>query len=373
MTVAPPLAVLAEVTHRCSMRCAYCSNPLSLEPATHELDPQTWCRVLGEAAALGVLQVHFSGGEPAARLDLPLLVAHAASLGLYTNLITSGVLLDRDAVRRLADAGLEHVQLSIQDTDASAGERIGGLSGAHRRKLEAATLIREASLALTVNAVIHRHNASRVGDMIELALALGASRIEIAHAQYYGWALANRAALLPSREQVAFTTRLVEEARIELAGRLVIDYVVPDYHARLPKGCMGGWGRRFLMVDPRGRALPCHAAATIPGMSLPSVREAGLEEIWYESAAFNRFRGIGWMPEPCASCDRREIDWGGCRCQALALAGDAAAADPVCHKSPAHHRIEEIVGAISASAPTGSAAQPLVYRGRRHQSSSVAP
>lgn len=378
MTAAPPLAVLAEITHHCPMRCAYCSNPLSLEPASHELDTQTWCRVLGEATALGVLQVHFSGGEPTARPDLALLVAHAASLGLYTNLITSGVLLDRDAVRRLADAGLEHVQLSIQDTDASAGEWIGGLSGAHRRKLDAAALVSEAGLALTVNAVIHRHNAGRVGEMIELALALGASRIEIAHTQYYGWALVNRVALLPSREQVAFATRVVEEARSRLAGRLVIDYVVPDYHARLPKACMGGWGRRFLMVDPRGRALPCHAGATIPGMTFASVLEAGLEDIWYESAAFNRFRGTGWMPEPCASCDRREIDWGGCRCQALALAGDASTTDPVCHKSPAHHRVEEIVAAIPVSGPTGgavsgptSAARPLVYRGRRPQSSRV--
>jgi pyrroloquinoline quinone biosynthesis protein E len=360
MTIAPPLALLAELTHRCSMRCVYCSNPLALEPSSRELPTAVWKRVLSEAADLGVLQVHFSGGEPTARADLADLVAHAATNGLYANLITSGVLLDRPRVQALAAAGLEHVQLSIQDVDAGPAERIGGLAQAHARKLDVARWVKEAGLALTINAVVHRSNVARVGGMIELALALGAGRIEIAHVQYYGWALVNRAALLPTRQQLDEATRTVAAARAALAGCLVIDYVIPDYHARLPKACMGGWGRRFLNLDPAGRVLPCHAATTIPGMTFETVLDGSLAQIWESSAAFNRFRGTNWMPEPCASCDRREIDWGGCRCQALALTGDAAATDPVCHKSPFHDRI-----AAMADAGPASPEATTVYRGDR--------
>jgi pyrroloquinoline quinone biosynthesis protein E len=360
MTIAPPLAILAEVTHRCPMRCVYCSNPLALEPASRELPTAVWKRVLEEAADLGALQVHFSGGEPTARDDLPELVAHATACGLYANLITSGVLVGRSDMQSLADAGLEHVQLSIQDADATAGERIGGLAHAHARKLEAARWVVDAGLALTINAVVHRGNVGRVGAMIELAVSLGARRIEIAHVQYYGWALVNRAALLPTREQLDQATRTVQAARAALAGNVVIDYVVPDYHARLPKACMGGWGQRFLNIDPAGRVLPCHAATTIPGMTFETVPARRLADIWEHSPAFDRFRGTAWMPEPCGSCDRRELDWGGCRCQALALTGDAAATDPVCHKSPHHARIEALADAESLS--TG---RTLVYRGGR--------
>jgi PqqA peptide cyclase len=360
MTPAPPLALLAEITHRCPMRCVYCSNPLALEPASRELPTTVWTRVLEEAADLGVLQVHFSGGEPTARADLPELIAYASRCGLYTNLITSGILLDRAGVHTLADAGLEHVQLSIQDVDAAPAERIGGLAGAHRRKLALAGWVKEAGLALTVNAVVHRGNAARVSAMIDLAVALGAGRTEIAHVQYYGWALLNRAALLPTREQLEETTRVVEAARQGLAGRLAIDYVVADYHARLPKACMGGWGQRFLNVDPTGRVLPCHAATTIPDMTFETVLDASLAHIWEHSAAFNRFRGTAWMPQPCAGCPRREVDWGGCRCQALALTGDAAATDPVCHKSPHHARIEAL-----ANAESTSAVESFLYRGDR--------
>ena len=326
-TVPPPFAMLAEVSHRCPMRCVYCSNPLALEPASRELDTGTWRRVFEEAADLGVLQVHFSGGEPMVRKDLVELVDHATRRGLYANLITSAVLLDRERLARLVDAGIEHVQISFQDIDAAEGDRIGGLADAHRKKLAAARHVTEAGLPLTVNAVVQRYNASRVAAFIDLAVELGAGRLEVANVQYYGWGLLNRAALMPSRAQLDEMTAVVEAARERLAGVLTIDYVIPDYYARMPKSCMGGWARQFLNVDPAGRVLPCHAATTIPGMTFDTVHDRHLADIWQYSEAFNRFRGTAWMPEPCVSCEHREVDWGGCRCQALALTGDAAATD----------------------------------------------
>ena len=332
--IGPPLALLAELSHRCPLRCPYCSNPLELERAGAELDTETWQRVLSEAAKLGVLQVHFSGGEPLVRRDLPALVRHANEVGLYSNLITSGVLLDRTRLGELVAAGLEHVQLSFQDTEAASADRIAGLPQAHEKKLAVAALIREAGLPLTVNAVMHRQNLDRLPQMIDLAVALGAGRLEVAHVQYYGWALANRRALLPTAAQLDRATEIVDATRARLKGVLVIDYVVPDYYARRPKACMGGWGRQFLNISPAGKVLPCHAAESLPGFHFPSVAEAGLAEIWYRSEAFNRFRGTAWMPEPCHSCERREIDWGGCRCQAFALTGDAARTDPACALAP---------------------------------------
>lgn len=332
--VAPPLALLAELTHRCPLRCPYCSNPLELERASAELDQAAWERVLSEAASLGCLQVHFSGGEPLARRDLAALVRHANAAGLYSNLITSGVLLERARLAELVEAGLEHVQLSFQDAEPGSADRIAGLADAHRRKLAAAALVREAGLPLTVNAVMHRQNLERLPAMIELALSLGAKRLEVAHVQYYGWALANRGMLLPTLTQLERASALVEEARTRLKGVLVIDYVVPDYYARRPKACMGGWGRQFLNISPAGKVLPCHAAESLPGFDFPSVKTASLADIWYRSEAFNRFRGTDWMPEPCHSCERREIDWGGCRCQAYALTGDAARTDPACALAP---------------------------------------
>ena len=338
--IAPPLALLAEVTHRCPLQCPYCSNPLELTRASEEMETQEWLRVLDEAAKLGVLQVHFSGGEPTARRDLAALIRRATERGLYTNLITSGVLTDARQLADYAQAGLRHVQLSFQDSEATNGDRIGGLAGGHAKKLAFAAEVRGAGLPLTLNFVVHRQNLARLEDMIGMALALDAQRIEIAHVQYYAWALVNRDAFLPSREELDAATRLVEAARARLKGVLAIDYVVPDYHAVRPKSCMNGWGRQFLNVTPSGRVLPCHAAETIPGIDFPSVRSSALAEIWYRSAAFNAFRGTSWMPEPCRSCDRREIDWGGCRCQAFALTGDAARADPVCALAPDHHLVE---------------------------------
>jgi pyrroloquinoline quinone biosynthesis protein E len=307
--------------------------------------------VLGEAATLGVLQVHFSGGEPLVRRDLAELVRHAAEVGLYGNLITSGIHLDAGRLKELVEAGLEHVQLSFQDSDSASGDRIAGLAGSQEAKRIAASLVREAGLPLTVNAVVHRQNLDCLEEIIELAVALGADRLEVAHVQYYGWALRNRAALLPIREQLDAATATVEAARTRLAGIMVIDYVVPDYYAHRPKACMGGWGRRFLNVTPAGKILPCHAAETLPGLDFPTVTEASLSEIWYRSAAFERFRGTGWMPEPCRSCDRREIDWGGCRCQAYALTGDAARTDPACALAPDHGLLIEVRQDASEAAP----------------------
>jgi pyrroloquinoline quinone biosynthesis protein E len=331
------MGLIAELTHRCPLQCPYCSNPLALEPATAELDTVTWQRVMDEAAALGVLQMHFTGGEPMARRDHVALIRHAAGLGLYTNLITSGVTLDDRAMAALMEAGIDHIQLSFQDIDPAENDRTGAHPGAFTRKQAAAARIREAGLPLTLNFVLHRNNVARAAAMITFAEQQGAARLELAHVQYYGWGLRNRAALLPSRAQLDACTDLVDDARARLRGQMVIDYVVPDYHASRPKACMGGWAQRIMNISPAGLAMPCHAAETLPGFSFPSVRDHDLAWIWAQADAFTRFRGTAWMPEPCRSCDRREIDWGGCRCQAFALLGDAALTDPACELSPDHH------------------------------------
>ncbi len=341
----PPLALLAELTHRCPLKCPYCSNPLALEKASAELSTEDWKRVLSEAAELGVLQIHLSGGEPMARRDLPELVRHAAAVGLYTNLITSGVMINAASLKALADAGLDHVQLSFQDADTASAERIGGYVGGQAKKIAAAGIVKAAGLPLTTNFVVHRQNLDRLEAMIALGEVVGSGRMEIAHAQYYGWGLLNRDALLPTREQLDRATEIVEAARVRLKGQVTIDYVVPDYHAARPKPCMSGWGARFINISPAGKALPCHAAETLPGMTFPSVRESRLADIWNSSDAFQRFRGTAWMPEPCQGCELREIDWGGCRCQAFALTGNAAATDPVCDRSPDHGLVLEALGA----------------------------
>lgn len=347
---APPMGLIAELTHRCPLQCAYCSNPLSLDAPRSELSTDEWKRVLDQAAAIGILQVHFTGGEPMARPDLVDLVAHAAAAGLYTNIITSGVLLSNVAMAALLRAGIDHIQLSFQDVLPDKADRIGGYRGGHAKKLEAARRIREAGLPLTANFVIHRQNTDRVAEMIALGEDLGAERMEIAHTQYYGWALLNRDALMPSLDQLEHVNQVVAAARERLKGRIAIDYVIPDYHAARPKACMGGWGNRFINISPSGKALPCHAAETLPGFTFPSVRDETLVRIWEGSDAFLRFRGTEWMPDPCRSCDRREVDWGGCRCQAFAIAGDAALTDPACHRSPDHHLMAQAVAAAAGSA-----------------------
>jgi PqqA peptide cyclase len=337
-----PLGLLAELTHRCPLGCPYCSNPLALDARENELDTAAWLRVFREAADLGVLQVHLSGGEPGARRDLVDIAAGAHAAGLYTNLITSAVGITNETMAALARAGLDHAQISIQNSDPASADRIAGYTGAFARKRALAVEVVRQKLPLTVNAVVHRANIDRIADLVDLALALGASRIEIAHVQYYGWALKNRAALMPSREQVERAATAVAELRARHHGRIVIDAVVPDYYARYPKPCVGGWGRRSLNVTPAGKVLPCHAAESIPGLQFWNVRERSLADIWASSPAFNAFRGSAWMKEPCASCPRRELDFGGCRCQAFALTGDARATDPVCHLAPDHARVAQL-------------------------------
>jgi pyrroloquinoline quinone biosynthesis protein E len=337
-----PLGLLAELTHRCPLGCPYCSNPLALESRADELNTATWARVFKEAAALGVLQVHLSGGEPGARRDLPEITRAAHNAGLYTNLITSAIGITKETLGKLSDAGLDHVQISIQDSEAASADRIAGYKGAYKRKAALADEVVRLKIPLTVNAVMHRANIDHVEEMVDLALKLGAKRVEIAHVQYYGWALKNRAQLMPTREQVERAVKAVERLRKEHHGQIVIDAVVPDYYARFPKACVGGWGRRSLNVTPSGKVLPCHAAESIPGLEFWNVREHALADIWDNSPSFMAFRGTDWMQEPCRSCPKREEDFGGCRCQAFALTGDARATDPVCHLSPRHAMVAEL-------------------------------
>jgi pyrroloquinoline quinone biosynthesis protein E len=357
-SIEPPIGLLAELSHRCPLRCGYCSNPIELVGKKAELSTEDWRAVLREAASLGVLQVHFSGGEPTIRGDLEALIETARDLDLYTNLITSGVLLDRARLQSLDRAGLDHLQLSFQDVNSEPADAYGGYAGGHERKLEVAGWTRALDIPLTLNAVIHRGNIERAGEFIALAEELDAHRIEIANVQYNGWATRNLDSLLPRPEQLQQLEATVESARERLAGRLLIDFVPPDYYARRPKACMEGWGRRFLNVSPSGRVLPCHSAETIPGMTFERVGERTLEEIWYRSDSFQRFRGEAWMSPACRSCEFREEDFGGCRCQALAIAGDAAATDPVCERSPHRAAIDRKIEQALASDSA-----PYLYRG----------
>lgn len=337
-----PLAVLAELTHRCPLQCAYCSNPVELEAASRELSTKDWLRIIDELAEIGVLQIHFSGGEPTVRKDLVQLVQHASARGLYSNLITSAVMLSRDKLEALADAGLNHVQISVQGAQAALADRVGGFKNGHAKKIEVAAWVRELDLPLTINAVMHRQNLAQLPQIIDLAVELQADRIEVASVQYYGWALKNRAALMPSREQIEAATATVTAARARLKGILEIDYVVPDYYAARPKQCMGGWGRQFFTISPSGKVLPCHAAESITSLEFDGLTgNKSLRWIWEHSDALNLYRGTDWMPEPCRSCDFKEIDFGGCRCQAFALTGNAANADPACAKSSHHARLFE--------------------------------
>jgi len=351
MTVPPPpVAMLAELTHRCPLACPYCSNPVELLRKDGELDTATWADVFRQAADLGVLQLHLSGGEPASRPDLAELTQAAGEAGLYTNLITSGVGLTPKRLDALEAAGLDHIQLSLQGVRAELADRVGGYKGGFERKMLIAAEIKRRGIPLTLNAVMHRQNLDDLEETVALAVELGARRLEVACVQFHGWALKNRAALLPTRAQTEAAKRIVAEARARLRGVLAIDFVPPDYYADYPKACMGGWGSSGLNVTPNGTVLPCHAAETIPHLTFETVRDRPLAEIWRDGAAFTAYRGTDWLPEPCQSCERKEIDFGGCRCQAMALAGNASATDPVCRKSPDHALVARMLEETPAEA-----------------------
>jgi pyrroloquinoline quinone biosynthesis protein E len=346
-----PLSLIAEITHRCPLHCVYCSNPLEMQARELELSTGTWAEAFRAAGELGVLQLHLTGGEPLARADLAELVAAGRKAGLYVNLITSGIGLSPERLGALTDAGLDHIQLSFQDSQEDEANAVAG-ARAHAHKIELARRIKQHRVAFTVNLVVHRRNLGRLEEMIALAEELEADRLEIAHVQYYGWALRNRDALLPSRDQWERSLAVITAARERLSGRMRIDFVGPDYYAKYPKPCMGGWGRSVILIDPAGRALPCHAAGTIPGLEFDNVQQRSLRWIWEESPAFRKFRGEDWMPEPCRSCDRRTQDFGGCRCQAMLLTGDASATDPVCTLAPKHDVVEKVIGHIESVSPT---------------------
>lgn len=354
-----PYTLVAELTYRCPLRCVYCSNPLDWARHRDALATEDWLRVFREAEDLGVVQLHLSGGEPLLRRDLESLVEGARALDLYTNLITGAVPLTRERLAGLARRGLDGVQVSIQDVTAEASDRIAGRR-VFDRKLEAMRWVKELGLPLTVNVVLHRDNLDHVPEVIALAESLGADRLELANTQYLGWALPNRRALLPTPEQLARARAVAAAARERLRGRMEVLFVLPDYYAARPKACMDGWGRRFIVVTPDGLALPCHAAHTLPGLRFDSVRDRALADIWYRSPAFEAFRGEAWMPEPCRSCDRRGLDFGGCRCQAFHLTGDPAVTDPACALSPHHHLVQE---ARRQARETPAAA--LLYRSPR--------
>jgi PqqA peptide cyclase len=347
--ILPPIGMLAELTHRCPLQCVYCSNPVELLKANREMPTEAWLSLFEEAADLGVLQIHLSGGEPTLRPDLEAFVACLARRGVYTNLITAGVGLAECRIKALADAGLDHVQISFQGAHAATTEKIGNNRGSHEKKIHTARQIRAAGLPLTINAPIHRHNMEEVPGFIELALELDAERLEIANVQYAGWALLNRNALMPDRDAVEREVDIVRRAQEDLRGILTIDFVTPDYFAIYPKPCMGGWARDAFMVAPDGTVLPCHAAGTIPDLIFDRFGEKSLADIWQGSPAFNAFRGTDWMAEPCRGCERKEIDWGGCRCQAMAIAGNAGVTDPACIKSPLHARMAMLIEDATAS------------------------
>ncbi|MEU5882441.1 pyrroloquinoline quinone biosynthesis protein PqqE [Spirillospora sp. NPDC047279] len=362
-----PWALLAEVTHACPLHCPYCSNPLELVRRSGELSADEWARVFAEAADLGVVQAHVSGGEPLLRPDLERIVSAAARAGVYTQLVTSGVGLTAGRLGALLDAGIESVQLSVQDARAADSDLIAG-TAAFAAKERAAEVIRAAGVPFGLNVVLHRRNLGHLAAILDLGRAWGAGRVELANTQFYGWALRNRAALLPTRDQLDEARRTVAAHRERHPSGPELVWVAPDYHDGVPKPCMGGWGARSITVGPDGTALPCPAAYAIADLDAPNVRAHDLGWIWRESPAFNAYRGTGWMKDPCRTCSRREADFGGCRCQAYALTGDAGRTDPACSLSPDHGLV---LAAVAASGDGETGLPGLVYRrpGRRRTAS----
>ena len=357
-----PLALIAELTHRCPLHCVYCSNPLEMQSRSNELSTEVWSRVFKEAAAAGVLQADFTGGEPLARPDIIDLVRAARTAGLYVNLITSGLPMDEIKLGTLVEAGLDHFQLSFQGAREDTANEISGTKS-HAQKLRVLEWLKQQRVAVTLNFVIHRRNIDQLEEMLAIAESSSATRIEFANVQYYGWAFANRENLLPTREQLDRSVEFLKRERERVKGKIRIEFVVPDYYAKYPKPCMGGWGRKLMLITPSGDALPCHAAQVIPGLTFENVKDRNLREIWEQSSAFQKFRGEDWMQEPCKTCDRREQDFGGCRCQALLLTGDASATDPVCSLAPLRPKVNAILEGLNTAPPAEIFVKPnWLYR-----------
>jgi len=357
-----PMWLVAELTYRCPLHCPFCSNPVDFARQASELTTPEWCRILQQARALGAVQLGLTGGEPLSRQDLEELVAEAHRLGYYTNLITSGVGLNERRMDALKRAGLDHVQLSFQDSTRELNDFLSS-TRTFELKRRTAAVIKGHGLPMVMNCVIHRLNIDHVARIIDLAVEIGAEYLELANTQFYGWAHLNRAHLLPTREQLERSEAVVAAYRERLGNRLRILWVISDYYETRPKRCMNGWGTTVMVVNPEGTALPCHAARVLPGLDFPSLRQLSVREAWFDSPAFNRFRGEQWMPEPCRSCPEKTKDLGGCRCQAFLLTGDATATDPVCDKSPEHARVLEIVRKQNDSeTPRPGIERPLMFR-----------
>jgi pyrroloquinoline quinone biosynthesis protein E len=352
-----PLVLVAELTHRCPLHCVYCSNPLELAKRDAELPTKTWSRLFREAAEAGILQVDLTGGEPLARTDIVALVRYAREAGLYVSLITSGLPLDEARLAALVAAGLDHFQLSFQGAREETAREISG-TNTHAQKLRVLDWLRKFRVGITLNFVIHRQNIHELEEMLTLVEEHAPGCVEFASVQYYGYGLANRAHLLPTRAQLDYCVETLHKAEERLKGKTRIVFVVPDYYAKFPKPCVGGWGRKLMLISSDGAALPCHAANVIPGLRFDSVNEKSLREIWETSSAFRQFRGEGWMQEPCRSCDRRQLDFAGCRCQAFLLAGDAASTDPVCSLAPTRPQVDAILSKINVPDPTVPDAKP---------------
>jgi PqqA peptide cyclase len=360
-TITPPFWLLAELTYRCPLHCVFCYNPMNYAAIQNELTTAEWVKVMREARQLGAAQLGFSGGEPLMRDDLEELVDEAHRLGFYTNLITSGVGLNEKRIQALKTAGLDHIQLSFQDSTQEMNDFLSSTKTFELKKRVAA-LIKQYDYPMVMNVVLHRHNLPHIDKIIEMALSLEAEYVELANTQYYGWAMKNREHLIPSHQQLIDAEAIVNQYREKIGKTCKLLFVVPDYFENRPKACMNGWGSVFLGVGPDGAALPCHNAREIPGLDIPNVRDHSMREIWYESKAFNFFRGYEWMQEPCRSCDEKSKDFGGCRCQALMLAGDASKTDPVCSKSPDHGVIEKIIHMAGQTEKKPDPVFPLIFR-----------
>ena len=354
-----PLWLLAELTYRCPLQCPYCSNPLEIAGYKNELSTDDWLKVLREARKLGAMQLGLSGGEPLVRKDLELIVKEGADLGYYSNLITSGVGMDEERVVALKEAGLDHIQISFQASDKELNDFLGGTSS-FQHKLDMARAVKANNYPMVLNIVIHRQNIDHIEDILMMTVELKADYVELASTQYYGWSALNVDSLLPSREQLQRAESIAHAYQDQYRNKMKILYIVPDYYETRPKACMNGWGSVFLTIAPDGRALPCQAAASIPDIEFPNVKDRSINYIWNDSDAFNKFRGFGWMKDPCRTCPEKEKDFGGCRCQAFKLTGDATNADPVCSKSPHHQKLSDKVAGLQDVHQLQGA--PIVFR-----------